>query len=161
MKRTSVILLAILGLFTQKAYCADREVSLGVGVGALYSGVGVNVGLRGSNDFAYLALGCIGLGYSDNSGWLLPCGIGAGWIWTGLFSKTDNHHGLGIYAGPVGVDGGDNGDDDTAIYGLGITYVYFLRGIDSTGWSFGITPTIGKDDGDTKGGLLLNAGYQF
>ena len=161
MRNITAGLFLFFGLLGTNTSIAESKTSLGVGFGALYSGFGVNLGLRGENNFGYIAAGCIGVGYSDNSKWLLPCGIGAGWLWSGLFSKANNRHGLGLYVGPVGVDGGDNGEDDTVVYGVGITYVYFLRGIHSSGWNFGITPAAGQYDGDVKGSLLLNIGFQF
>lgn len=149
----------LLGLFTHQAMAADSEVSFGVGIGALYSGIGVNAGLKNENDFKYIAAGCIGIGHSDNSGWILPCGIGAGWIWTGLLSKDDHRNGLGIYVGPVGINKGNTENKNKARYGLGITYVYFQNGIRANGWNFGITPAISEENGNNKGSLLLNVGY--
>ena len=151
----------LLGLFTHQAMAAESEVSFGVGTGALYSGIGVNAGLKSENDFKYIAAGCIGIGLSTQYGWALPCGIGAGWIWTGLLSKEDNRNGFGIYVGPVGINIGNTVNEDKARYGLGITYVYFLNGISSNGWNFGITPAIGEENGNNKGSLLLNVGYLF
>lgn len=156
MKKTLIIPLALLALFRPATSFADNELSVGVGIGALYSGIGVNAALKGDNHIGYVSAGCIGIGHSDNSGWILPCGIGAGWIWTNLLTNANNRHGIGLYAGPVGMN-----EDDKARYGVGITYVYFLQGVKAKGWHFGITPAIGKENGDTKGSLLINAGYQF
>lgn len=130
------------------------------------------MGLRSDSDFKYVAVGCPGIGYTDNLGWVFPCGIGAGWIWTGLLSKDDNRNGFGLYIGPVGsvyvgtvnpdALGTDvNGRNFKARYGLGFTYVYFVHGIKANGLNIGFTPTISEVHGDTKGGLLLNVGYQF
>lgn len=156
MKRILIIPLAFLALFRSVASFADNEVSFGVGVGSLYSGIGVNAALKGDSHIGYVSAGCIGIGYSDNSGWILPCGIGAGWIWTNLLTKTNNRHGLGLYAGPVGVN-----KNDKARYGIGVTYVYFLQGVNTKGWNVGITQAVGKENGNTKGSLLINVGYQF
>ena len=158
MKKNIFALAAFLGLMTQQGGAAESETSFGVGIGALYSGVGVNIGLRSDGDFKYFAAGCFGIGYSNNSGWRLPCGIGVGWIWAGLLSEDDNRNSFGFYVGPVGID---NSNDDKASYGLGVTYLYFLQGINASGWNVGITPAIGKEHGGTKGALLINVGYQF
>ena len=153
--------IVISGLFAHQAMAAEDEVFFGVGIGALYSGIGVNVGLRSESDFKYVAAGCPGIGYSSNSGWVLPCGIGAGWIWTGLLSKDDNRNGFGLYIGPVGSDNRVNKNEYKARYGVGVTYVYFLQGVGANGWNFGITPAIGEEGGITKASVLLNVGYVF
>jgi len=48
-----------------------------------------------------------------------------------------------------------------ARYGAGISYMYFLEGIDGRGLVLGVTPAVGNDSGHTKGRLLFNVGYQF
>ena len=162
MRKIITVLSFFLTLLCINVSHGDSKVSFGTGFGALYSGIGVNVGLRSKNNFGYIAAGCIGIGRSDNSGWLTPCGVGVGWIWSGLFSNSNNRHGIGVYLGPVGIESNSaNSDNNDAIYGAGITYIYFMHGINSAGWIFGLTPTIGKDGGSIKGGLLLNAGYHF
>ena len=161
MKKYIFALVVFLKLISHQVMAAESETSFGVGIGALYSGIGVNAGLRSVNDFKYIAAGCVGIGYSTNSGWILPCGIGAGWMWTGLLSKDDDRNGFGVYVGPVGINKGNTENEYKARYGVGITYVYFLNGISANGWNIGITPAIGKEKGNTKGSLLLNIGYQF
>lgn len=160
MKKFVIALVAFFAL-TSQAYAAQSEVTFGGGIGALYGGIGVNIGLRTDDDLKYIAAGCPAIGHSDNSGWKLPCGIGIGWIWSGILSKTSNRHGLGFYLGPVGVNKSEGTDDDTARYGLGVTYAYFFKGINSKGWHIGITPAISREDENTKGNLLVNGGYQF
>lgn len=157
MRRKLIIPLVFLSVLTPVICFADNEVSLGAGVGSLYSGLGVNAALKGDNYIGYVAAGCVATGYSSGSGWILPCGIGVGWIWTDLLTKTNNRHGIGFYAGPVGYK--DN--KSVARYGLGFTYEYFLQGISNKGWNFGITPAAGQLNGKTKGSLFINAGYQF
>ncbi|TMH19381.1 MAG: hypothetical protein E6H70_03740 [Betaproteobacteria bacterium] len=132
--------------------------SIGVGTGALYSGIGVNVGRRGDHTFGYLAAGC-SVGYSSNQGWDVPCGVGAGWIWTDLLTKANDRHGLGIYVGPVSTKGPTG--DRKEVYGAGLTYVYFFGDGIAKGWNLGITPTVGKKYGDYRAGALINVGYQF
>jgi len=161
MKKYVLALFVFMELILHQAMAVESKTSFGAGIGALYSGIGVNAGLRSINDFKYIAAGCVGIGYTDNSEWILPCGIGAGWLWTGLLSNDDHRNGFGIYVGPVGINKGNTENEDKAIYGVGITYVYFLKGISTNGWNIGITPAIGKEKNDTKGFLLLNAGYQF
>ncbi len=152
---------ALVALTAHQTEATENAPSFGAGIWALYSGIGVNAALRSENDFKYVAAGCTGIGYSTNSGWILPCGVAAGWLWTGLLSSTSNRHGLGLYAGPVGINKGRNKNDDKARCGLGVTYIYFSNGSNTKGWNLGITPALGQENGKTKGGLLLNAGYPF
>ena len=42
-----------------------------------------------------------------------------------------------------------------------VPYVYFFREMAAGGWNAGLAPTVGRYDGDLKGGLLINLGYQF
>ncbi|MBI3606948.1 MAG: hypothetical protein HY207_03160 [Nitrospirae bacterium] len=137
---------------------ARAEVSFGAGFGALYSGLGINLGLKRSTDFRYLGVGCLGVGHSDSAGWSLPCGVGVGWIWANILPGLGNQHGVGFYAGPVGHRSDDNGKDR---YGMGISYMYFWKGIDSRGLVVGVTPAVGNDGGQTKGRVLITIGYQF
>src|SRR5438309_10886263 len=88
----------LLGVFASSSSRAEGEMSVGVGAGALYSDIGVNVGMRGEHAFGYLAAGC-SVAYSSNQGWDVPCGVGAGWIWTDLLTKARDRHGLAIYVG--------------------------------------------------------------
>jgi len=157
------IVTALVGVFALTAHvsAAEDAMTFGGGIGALYAGIGINIGLRTDHDLKYFAAGCPAIGRSDESGWILPCGVGLGWMRSDLLSRSNNKHGLGIYLGPVGINKGEHLDDDKARYGLGVTYAYFFSGINAKGWLVGITPAIGKDDNKTKGSLLVNGGYQF
>lgn len=154
-----VCLCTVMLLVSTQTYAANNELSFGTGIGALYSGLGINISLRGESDFRFISAGCVELGYKTGPGWYSACGGGAGWIWSNILSKESNKHGIGFYLGPV-YSGGSDIDPET-VYGAGIPYVYFLRGIDEGGWNFGFTPALGRHNGDTKGYLLLQAGYQF
>ena len=158
MKKWAFVVAAVLGGFASSYSRAEGETSVGVGAGALYSGIGVNVGRRADHSFGYLAAGC-SVGYSSANGWDVPCGVGAGWIWTDLLTKASDRHGLGIYVGPVSTKG--SAGDRKEVYGAGLTYVYFFGDGVAKGWNLGITPTVGKKYGDYRRGLLINFGYQF
>jgi hypothetical protein len=151
-----VMSLAALSIFWSSASYANDDISYGIGTGALTSGLGVNAALRSDSHMGYIAAGCLGIGKSDQQGWILPCGIGAGWIQTDLLSNANNHHGLGVYVGPVGKN-----ENNRARYGVGVTYVYFLQGVSAKGWNLGVTPATGQQNGKAKGSLLINVGYQF
>ena len=103
-KKRAFLIAVVLGMFASSSGRAESEMSVGVGTGALYSGIGVNVGRRGEHTLGYLAAGC-SVGYSSGQGWDVPCGVGAGWLWTDLLTKANNRHGLGIYVGPVSTRG--------------------------------------------------------
>lgn len=154
MKTIRFLLFSILSAFAN-AGVADSDLTIGLGFGALYSGLGVNIGMKREHDLGYLAIGCVSFGHSSSSGTESACGVGAGWIWTNIFPASSKT-GLGIYVGPVG-----SVKDFETVYGIGVTYAYFFKGIDARGWNLGVTPTIGSYDGDTKGGLLLQVGHQF
>lgn len=148
--------IVLLSIFWNSTCNAEDEISYGVGTGALTSGLGVNTALRGDNHMGYIAAGCLGIGYSNENGWILPCGIGVGWIQTDLLTNANNHHGLGVYLGPVGIN-----NDNKARYGVGVTYAYFMQGVNAKGWNFGFTPSTGQENGTAKGSLLINVGYQY
>lgn len=156
MIRKLLMFLVVFSMFWSSAGKAENEISYGIGTGALTSGLGVNAALMAENHMGYIAAGCVGIGYSNVHGWLLPCGIGVGWIQTDLLTKANNHHGLGIYVGPVGVS-----DAKKARYGVGATYVYFMQGVNAKGWNFGFTPAVGQDNGAAKVVFLINVGYQL
>ncbi len=142
---------------------ASDEISFGLGMGAMYSGLGMNVGLRSENDFRYLSAGAIALGYSDTEGSIVAYGLGGGWIRSDLLPTSNDRHGLGVYLGPVGYRGRRYvGDPIETIYGAGVTYAYFLHGIGRPSTNLGLTLAAGENDqGDTSGYLLLQAGYQY
>jgi len=159
LKRWAFVIASLLALIVSSSGRAESGLSFGVGVGALYSGLGVNVGTRSEHAFGYLAAGCIAVSHSSSEGWDLPCGVGAGWIWTGLLTKANDRHGVGIYAGPVSTN--TRPGHDKVNYGAGLTYVYSFGDTVAKGLQLGITPTVGKKNGEYRGGVLINLGYQF
>lgn len=137
---------------------SNNEFSFGLGLGALYAGLGVNFGTRSNYDFKYAAVGCTSVQHSSTNHTNASCGGSVGWLWTGVVSPDDRNHSFGIYIGPVEFSSRDVGH---AIYGAGATYEFFPRGIDTSGWNFGATLATGRENRSTKVGLFLNAGYQF
>ncbi len=154
---------------------AEEKFSFGAGIGAMYSGLGINVGLKTDRQLKYLSLGCLGYSRtrsSDVDERDLACGAGVGIIRTDLFAVENNRHGIGLYVGAVG---SERESDPKVIYrpnsvmaaygvkpvyGVGASYVYFWNGISASGLNLGITPAIGFNNG-AKGSLLLQIGYQF
>jgi hypothetical protein len=130
--------------------------SIGIGVGHLYSGIGINYNKHRNNHLTYGSLGCIAVAHSGNSGIETECGVGAGHIMTNLFMETDKH-GFGLYTGVY-----RNTDKDANEVIFGPTYTFFSNGMGNPGWSIGVMPYLRKiSNQDTDYKVLFNLGYQF
>jgi hypothetical protein len=134
---------------------ANERFTFGLGAGTLYSGLGINVGMQSKTDLKYISAGCVS--YSSIYG--ETCGVGAGWITTDLFDFQNSKHGASFYAGIVGRKY-DN-FDHKAIYGAGLGYHYFFRGLGNSGANIGFTVTAGNGRDDIAMGSMLQLGYQF
>ena len=145
-----------IGLLVVSVANADNQISLVLGVGAPYAGLGGNISMVSEKELKYLALGCMARYENSNGSSGNACGVGIGWMWTDLTKK----HGLGLYAGPVSARRLSVDDVDT-IYGLGASYTYFFNDAGKRGFQLGATPALGREGGERKGYLLLNFGYQF
>lgn len=142
----------------------DKQYSVGVGIGSAYSGLGANVALVSRTDMKYLSAGCVE--YSSNYG--LTCGFGAGWIVTDLFNSNSNKHGLGVYVTKAGhetnarIENGNLNVYESEYHGAGVSYTYFMNGIDKPGFTFGVSAhATNSDYDDSTSGVLLQVGYQF
>ncbi len=135
---------------------ADERLTFGLGIGAPYSGVGVNVGLVSPKDLKFLSLGHVGGSGSGNGAW----GGGVGWIRTDLFSSQPGKHGIGLYLGQIttkrSVEPGK--DDVRGAYGVGLVYSYFLSGMGQPGLVLGLTPAVAEGG---RYALWFQLGYQF
>jgi hypothetical protein len=131
---------------------AKEKLSLGLGLGASYSGVGLNLSQLSDTEMKYVSTGCVS--YSSYSG--SACGLGVGWIKTDLFNTDSNKHGFGAYIGVVGKDSNQSSFSrkNSAKYGIGLGYHYFLNGISESGSNFGITLV-------SDSALFFQWGYQF
>lgn len=138
------------------ANSSAENFSFGVGVGSLYSGLGVNVATRSDTDLKYLSAGCVS--YSDRDG--ATCGVGAGWIKTDLFNSQSTKHGLGAYLGVVGRERVAFNKDE-ALYGAGLGYHYFFNGIAKPGTNLGVTFVAGDAESGFDSSLMVQLGYQF
>ncbi|MDX1252233.1 MAG: hypothetical protein IDH49_08325 [Gammaproteobacteria bacterium] len=157
MKRTTLFTILFVLPGMSAIVQADDRLTFGLGIGAPYSGIGVNVGLVSSKDLKFLSLGRVGgTGGGGDGAW----GAGAGWVRTDLFSDKSSKHGVGLYLGQVttkrSVDPGK--DDVRGAYGAGLVYSYFLSGIGRSGLVLGLTPAI-AESGRTA--LWFQLGYQF
>tara|TARA_R110000772_G_scaffold28437_15_gene71711 strand:- start:6349 stop:6852 length:504 start_codon:yes stop_codon:yes gene_type:complete len=145
----------------------EQQYSVGIGMGALYTGLGANIALLSQNDMKYLSLGCVE--YSSRFG--STCGFGAGWVKTDLFNFDNNKHGFGIYASLVGSEvsvkytQSDFGNDyilkEHDYYGLGLSYTYFFNGINNSGTTLGVSIHGTNADFDSRFASFLQVGYQF
>ncbi|WP_100658748.1 hypothetical protein [Alteromonas flava] len=133
-----------------------KEYSFGMGVGSLYSGLGVNIASHSENSLTYISAGCVS--YSSRAG--STCGVGGGWITTNILSVPNNKHGLGAYVGIVGTER-ESFDNHDAIYGGGLGYHYFFNGIDRAGTNIGLGFMVGDTNDGTEGALVFQLGYQF
>ncbi len=157
MKRLVLCGALLAGALPAAGHGADERVSFGLGMGALYNGLGVNAAFMKGFDLRYVSLGCASIAYSSNSGASSNCGVGAGWMRSDILS-SNGRHGLGLHLG-VTYNTHDERDDVEVFVGL--PYAYFFEGMTAATWHVGLTPILGRHDGNLEGGLLLNLGYQF
>ncbi len=159
----SALLLICLSYFNVKAEetTAENDISFGVGVGALYSGLGVNINKVDDGEMWYGSTGCVADVISGTI-----CGVGFGWVTTNYWDVADDKHGLGLYLGVI--DGGstinnNGGFDKDPYYGAALGYHYFMNGIDKAGMTFGATVTYAdkKDSWKDDVSFMLQIGYQF
>jgi len=134
---------------------AENDFTAGIGVGNLYGGIGINIGLQSSTDLKYVAVGCVS--YSSKNG--ETCGLGIGYMTTSFFDDQAKKHAANFYVGIVGTE--RDYYEDKALYGAGLGYSYFFSGIDKSGFNIGFTLTGAKVDDGMDIGSLFQLGYQF
>lgn len=144
-------------------YSQSKNYSVGLGMGAMYSGIGANIALVSKNDFKYISAGCTA--YGSNNG--AECGFGIGWVTADLFDFDTNNHGFGIYAGMLGEEryttfkNNQYAFHENNYYGAGVSYTYFMNGINKPGATFGISFHATNAEYDGRYGAFLQLGYQF
>jgi len=145
-----------------------KNYSVGLGMGAMYSGIGANLSFVSEYDLKYISAGCTE--YSSVTG--ASCGFGAGWIKTDLFGADSNKHGFGVYVSLVGqeaytsyttfTDGHvEYYNHESDIYGAGVSYTYFMNGINKSGTTFGISVHATDADLEDSFGGFFQVSYQF
>lgn len=167
MKKIALVLYTLSLSCLAEGVVDEKQYSVGLGVGALYSGVGTNFALVSNTDMKYISAGCVK--YSTYSG--STCGFGAGWIMTDLFGANTNKHGVGVYVSLVDSErytsttattsGNELFQHESNIYGAGVSYTYFLNGIDQSGLNLGLSLHVTNADFDDKFGGFFQVGYQF
>jgi len=141
----------------------NKTYSIGLGLGAMYSGVGANFSFVSQNDLKYISAGCTAYGSINGA----ECGFGVGWVKTDLFDFDNYNHGFGIYAGILGqenyatFDSNQYSYHEDNIYGVGVSYTYFMNGIDKSGVNFGISIHGTNAEYDDNYGGFFQVGYQF
>ena len=167
MKKLIIVLSALSFSCVADDITQEKEYSVGLGVGFAYSGIGGNFSFVSKTDIKYISAGCVEISTISGSIEDTTCGFGVGWIMTDLFDFNSNKHGIGIYATLVGnerygvPEGNGYTFHDNDIYGAGVSYTYFLNGIDQSGFNFGISAHATNADYEDSFGGFLQAGYQF
>ena len=88
-----------------------------------------------------------------------------------MFGANSNKHGFGVYVSLVGSESyvsytsSSAGDKsfihDSDIYGAGVSYTYFMNGIDKSGTTFGLSIHATNADFEDSYGGFFQVGYQF
>ena len=140
-----------------------KNYSAGLGLGAMYSGIGANIALVSKSDFKYISAGCTAYGSANG----YECGFSVGWVTADLFDFETNNHGFGVYAGILGKENYASFENnkysyhEDNYYGAGVSYTYFVNGIDQSGVTFGISIHATNAQYDGRFGSFFQIGYQF
>ena len=137
------------------ASAADTS-SFGLGVGALYNGVGGNFALIKADDMKYVSLGCTEAMSSSTHGTDLTCGVGIGWLRSDLLTKKNSKHAVGLN---LALDYDQYHSELEP--SIRLPYVFFFRGLDRRGFNLGLAPLVRWDADGTELGFMLEIGYQF
>lgn len=137
---------------------ADETKSFGIGIGVMYNGLGVSYGTQKKDSYKYASLGCLNASESSSRGTEVNCGAGLGYITTTLISNTENNHGVGAHVGATYNE--VHGFNEVELF-VAPQYVYFLNGINKSGFNLGANIFLGKHDGKSEAGAGLQIGYQF
>lgn len=157
MKTTKITLLALAIHFPTNAYSENNKSSFGIGAGSMYSGLGVNYGIKADRTFKYLSFGTYLLAYGTGNGLYSNFGLGVGYMTT-TFSQNDKH--------AVGVDGSVSYSrpdyrSEGMSYKGSASYIYFFNNMAQGGWHAGLT--LGVEYYENNLNLIgpIHIGYQF
>ena len=135
---------------------AADTTSFGVGIGALYNGLGGNFSLIRADDLKFISVGCSEASSSSSNGTNLTCGVGVGWLRSDLLSRKNSKHGLGIN---LALDYDQlHSEVEPSIR---LPYVFFFNGLGRRGFNLGLAPLVRWDADGTELGLMFEVGYQF
>lgn len=155
MRRHAALVILLVFAAAGSVAAADRT-SFGVGLGALYNGLGGNFALITAHDLKYVSLGCSEASHSSRDGTNVTCGVGVGWLMSDILTKKNSRHGLGLN---IALDYDQLHSEFEPV--IRMPYVYFFRGIDRRGWNLGLAPLIRWDAEGTELGVMFEVGYQF
>jgi hypothetical protein len=154
-KRFAAALLFVFVVATGSLSAADKT-SFGVGVGALYNGLGGNFALIKADDMKYVSIGCTEARSSSTHGTDVTCGVGVGWLRADIFTRKNSKHALGLN---LALDYDQfHSEIEPSIR---LPYVYFFKGIERRGLNLGLAPLIRWDANGTEFGVMFEVGYQF
>ncbi len=94
-RRSFIVLLLFVAGGVSTLSAADKT-SFGLGVGALYNGLGGNLALIKADDLKYMSVGCSEFMSSSLDGTYVTCGVGVGWLRSDILTKKNSKHGLGL-----------------------------------------------------------------
>jgi hypothetical protein len=154
-RRTAIVLAVLLAVVTGSSSAADKT-SFGLGVGALYNGLGGNFALIKADDLKYISVGCSEFMSSSLDGTHVTCGVGVGWLRSDILTKKNSKHGLGLN---IALD--YDQFHSKVEPSIRMPYVFFFRGLDRRGWNLGVAPLVRWDADGTDLGVMLEVGYQF
>ena len=148
-KRLFIVFLLFVAGGVSTLSAADKT-SFGLGVGALYNGLGGNFALIKADDLKYISVGC------SEFGTHVTCGVGVGWLRSDILTKKNSQHGLGLN---IALD--YDQFHSKVEPSIRMPYVFFFRGLDRRGWNLGVAPLVRWDADGTDLGVMLEVGYQF
>ena len=154
-KRLFVVILLFVAGGVSTLSAADKT-SFGLGVGALYNGLGGNFALIKADDLKYISVGCRDFTSSSFDGTHVTCGVGVGWLRSDILTKKNSQHGLGLN---IALD--YDQFHSKVEPSIRMPYVFFFRGLDRRGWNLGVAPLVRWDADGTDLGVMLEVGYQF
>lgn len=152
-----IILLNIALMMPAMTYADSTATSFGIGGGMMYSGLGVNYGVKNSDTFKYLSFGTTLLGYGSQNGLYSDFGVGAGYVTTQW--STNNKHGLGVDA-RISYSRPDYKSEGVS-FKSSISYLYFFNNLTNPGWNIGLTLGIGYYNNEIYYIGPFSVGYQF
>lgn len=151
------------------------ENTVGIGIGSLYNGFGMNIGNWTNSSIAFASIGC--LAFSDRTqvttssngdsstisektnGHDTNCGVGLGYISSDVL--PGQRQGIGL---SVALTRNNLRQTTSSKIELSLmpNYTYFFSGIDKSGFNLGtgMRFTVG-DNLPVESGVTINAGYQF
>jgi hypothetical protein len=164
MKKLIPLLLAFpLSVFAEPGN-DDPYVTISMGVGMQYGGLGINLTRVSDHDLKYLSVGWLGQNANDDN----FIGLTVGWLRTDLFNLDSNRHGFGISLGRIGweqideqVGNGEYIEHDRYVYGVGLDYVYFSKGIGRPGKKYGVSLIRVDSETTPSVGIGFSMGYRF